>query len=635
MIDVLLVQLPLPQLNFGHQTANIAFGAACLKQAAEHLKVARVEILPQTAASYWGDAALLAYIGQLRPRIIGFTVYLWNVRRTLWLARRIKNLYAARIIVGGPEVTPDNPLVADESIDFCVFGEGEALFTQLLQDPDAWSPGNGRQPLENHFATAPSPYFTVPLAPELEGTMLLETMRGCPHRCAYCYYNKSHERLVFKEDRLVLDGVAWALARNVKEVYFLDPSLSSRPGLKLLLKEMARLNNDHRLSFISELRADSVDAELAGLLAAAGFKWLEVGLQSTNPTALKAMHRSTDLMTFVQGVHHLTQRGINTAVDLIVGLPGDDPAGFDRTTRFVVDHGLHHDIQVFPLSLIPGTEFRRRHQELGLIYDPEPPYTVLSTPEFTSRQMFEAFDLAEERFDVALYPLPDLDLTYQTPRPGDPEAAQETSIPFNGRSLIYKAVLRKGRGDGQYASLAQQVTHPYQLLVPPATPLPEVVRALSIFTAANPHTPLELVFFDPRPRPDVQRLLNAAQLARPNYLDKDLRLLYPEPGNRAILFTVVSEHPREGFASPMQRHIFWWRRTLLPDQARIAQLEAHGFDGILIDPQAPQPLLNQWQDEMAPLADDLILIAFAWPGLHKRWLQKTRAEGYCLAVLPG
>ncbi|MDA8142295.1 MAG: B12-binding domain-containing radical SAM protein, partial [Desulfobacteraceae bacterium] len=497
MIDVLLIQLPLPQLNFSHQTANIPFGAACLKQATEHLKDTRVEILPQAAASYWGDAALLSYIDQHRPKIIGFTVYLWNVRRTLWLARRIKNLYPARIIAGGPEVTPDNALVQEDCIDFRVYGEGEALFAQLLQDPQAWLPGHGRLPLENYFTTAPSPYFTVPLAPELEGTMLLETMRGCPHRCAYCYYNKSHTRLNFKEDHLVLDGVRWALSQPVKEVYFLDPSLNSRPGLKALLKEIARLNSDHQLAFISEMRADAVDEELADLLAAAGFKWLEVGLQSTNPAALKAMRRKTDLARFVQGARRLIQRGVDAAVDLIVGLPGDDPAGFDRTTQFVVEHDLHKDIQVFPLSLIPGTEFRRRHKALGLTYDPEPPYTVISTPGFTSQQMIEAFDLAEERFDVALYPLPDLDLTYQSERRTDIENAQDINVQWPQTRLNYKIVLNKDRGAAHWSALARQVTQPYQLLIPPSTTFETVLAALPVFTEANPYTPLELVFFSP------------------------------------------------------------------------------------------------------------------------------------------
>lgn len=634
MTQVLLIQLPLPQLNFGHQTGNIPFAAACLKQTAQSIKNVKIEILPQSFASYLGDAAILNQVDRRRPEIIGFTVYLWNVQRTLHLARRIKQIYSPRIIMGGPEVTPDNPLVHDSAIDFNVYGAGEAIFAELLQSSGPWSRRSGYGSEPQHFATWPSPYISVPLSPDLEGTMLLETMRGCPHRCAYCYYTKSRTGLVFKEDHIVLEGVAWARGRNIREVYFLDPSLNSRPGLKVLLKEIARLNSDHKLSLISEIRADFVDDELAGLLAAAGFKWLEIGLQSTNPVALKQMHRNTDLKRFVDGAQRLKRRRIDAAVDIIVGLPGDDPDGFDRTTRFVVDHDLHHDIQVFPLSLIPGTEFRQRHKELGLIYAPTPPYTVISTPDFSEGDMIEAFDLAEERFDIALYPLPDLDLAFQTALCTDPAYPKDITLGWADTELIYKVALRNDRPAEEYEALAQRVTHPYQLIVPPATPFGKVCTVLSIFTRHNPHTPLEIVFWAPRQLPDVQLMLASAGLARPHYLDNDLRLLYRKPGNRAILFTMVSGDQRKSFSGPMQRHIFWWRRPQLPDSKRIAQIEAGGFDGILIECGATPDQIERWQQEMAPAADEMILVDFARIDQHKQWLQRTCAGDYCLQVLP-
>jgi len=46
---------------------------------------------------------------------------------------------------------------------------------------------------------------------------------------------------------------------------------------------MARMNAGGRTRMFSEIRAEAVDDELADLLAAAGFTWFEIGLQSTNP----------------------------------------------------------------------------------------------------------------------------------------------------------------------------------------------------------------------------------------------------------------------------------------------------------------------------------------------------------------
>ena len=58
MIKALLIQLPVPQLNFGHRTGNIPFAAACLKEAAGHIPGTETLLFPQLSASYMGDAAL-------------------------------------------------------------------------------------------------------------------------------------------------------------------------------------------------------------------------------------------------------------------------------------------------------------------------------------------------------------------------------------------------------------------------------------------------------------------------------------------------------------------------------------------------------------------------------------------------
>ena len=582
-----------------------------------------------------GDTALLDYILALRPDTIGFTTYVWNVTRVLHLIKELKAHYRPRVVLGGPEVTDDNPLIDDDLIDFRVYGEGERLFAQLLQQPELWSRRSGCADAGDLFSIFHSPYLSSMLRPEIENSMLLETMRGCPYTCAYCYYSKSRRQPLFKEDLRVLEGIDWAIERDVKEIYFLDPSLNSRPGLKSLLKKIALRNKDHRLSLISEIRADAVDEELADLLAAAGFTWFEIGLQSTNPEALEKMRRKADLERFLRGVAALKQRGIKTAIDLIVGLPGDDWAGFEATLQFILDHKLYDDIQVFPLSILPGTEFRRNAKRLGLVYEKHPPYTIIHTPTFSQTEVLHAFEHAENRLEVSLYPMPDLDLSWRTVNNDEMQTAADISVALDGQRLLYKIWLRLDRSFEDLAALARRVTHPYQLLIPPLAIDPEYVsHAISIFTHANPHTPMELVYFDPPRMPAVRRLLHAAQMARPHYLDGYLRPLFDQGGNRSIMFTVATTEMRARFDGPMQRHAHWWRHPYLPTPDAIHGLESQGFDGILIDSTATVDRVRAWQDKLACQADDLIHISFAQTRLYKRWLRKTAGDAYCLHVLP-
>jgi hypothetical protein len=88
MTDVLLLQLPVPRLNFGVQTGNIPLGAACLKMAAQPASQVRVDILPESIVSYLGDAALLDILVARKPDIVGFTVYCWNLQRALFFGKK-------------------------------------------------------------------------------------------------------------------------------------------------------------------------------------------------------------------------------------------------------------------------------------------------------------------------------------------------------------------------------------------------------------------------------------------------------------------------------------------------------------------------------------------------------------------
>ncbi len=634
MFQAIVIQLPVPQISFGRLTGNIPLAGACLRQAARHLSGVDLQIMPESVASYLGDAAVLAWVLERKPDLIGFSTYVWNIRRVLDMARRLKASYGPLIVLGGPEITPDNPLIDAPHIDHCIHGAGEAAFVHFLQRLNGLAERSAL-PAQHEFEHCPSPYLTIPLEHRIERMMLLETTRGCPYHCAYCYYNKASRSLAFKEDRHVLEGVSWAAANAIEEIYFLDPSLNVRPDLRSLLEKIAACNPDRRMALSSELRAESVDAELAARLAAAGFRRLEIGLQTTNPQALECIRRPTDLKRFAEGIVHLKKHGISCSVDLIVGLPGDTPSGFERTVQFVRDNHFDDAIQVFPLSILPGTEFRRSHRTLGLSYDPDPPYLVTRTRDFTLGQMRDAFELAEAAFETSLYPRPDLDASWRPPGCEAIENAGDIAAVIDGRPYVYKVMLHPHRGLDELHRVALQVTHPYQILIPPAlADIGRQAEAIDLFSECNPHTPFEVIFYDPQQQPQTAALLRAVRLHRPHYLDGDLRFANAAPGNRAVLFTLVSSTYLAAFDGPDRRSVYWWRSERLPDMDDFFSVERGGYEGILIDPQPPRDV-GAWQDRMAPAAGELPAISFAAPCFQRRWVELTARDAYYPAILPG
>ena len=131
-MNILLIQLPIPKLNYGLKTGNIPLGGACLKQAASDLKQFNIDILPESIASYIADSALINLILKKNPEMVGFTVFAWNVERTLYIAEQLKKQSDITIILGGPEITRDNKLLESQFIDHYVYGEGEQAFINLL-----------------------------------------------------------------------------------------------------------------------------------------------------------------------------------------------------------------------------------------------------------------------------------------------------------------------------------------------------------------------------------------------------------------------------------------------------------------------------------------------------------------------
>jgi hypothetical protein len=413
------------------------------------------------------------------------------------------------------------------------------------------------------------------------------------------------------------------LNHNAKELYLMDPSLNARPKLSTLLEKISTLNSSKKLSIISEIRAESVTEYMAAQYAAAGFSQFEVGLQSTNPKALETMNRPTDLKRFVNGVSALEKQGIEATIDLIFGLPGDTPQGFRNSVDFILEHDFQDHIQVFPLLVLPGTDFRRQALALGLEFFPHPPYPVIETSAFSQEDMVQALDYAEEAFGRTFVPFPDLEISFIA------SGTKDLYICPDSRRLLAKLVLDTPRPLAEIDTLADCISSPFQIFFfADALDQDYINQVTTTVSKKNPFVPLELVFITSGFVPDTNAVLNAAAHIRPHFLDLDLQYLYPEPGNRSILFTLVSAGTTPFFQDTMQRQVLQWSGNGLPGLSILADL--FHLDGILI-PGRGEALLH-WQDAMAQIHEEIPPVSFADISLQVRWLSMTEKDKYHLDV---
>jgi radical SAM superfamily enzyme YgiQ (UPF0313 family) len=442
---IVLVQLPIPPLGPETIRGNVPLAAAYLKLYAEQKGLASsysIDLLPVAIANTLGDRALVAAIVERRPWMVGFTCYVWNIERTLWIAREVKRrLPEARLLLGGPEITPDNAWVLQTpDYDFAVIGEAEQTFAQLLfglldsEAPSALisglyvpSSGNGAR-----YDPAQRPGFRMPL-PDLnqlgspycagildaadEQMLLLETTRGYVFKCKFCYYPKSYDKQYYLGREQILASLAHARDRGAHEVFLLDPTLNQRRDFADLLRLLAQGNAGHRFTYFAELRAEGITEATAALLREANFTEVEVGLQSIEPEAQARMDRKNNLKAFERGVRAMRAQGIAVKVDLIVGLPGDTVASVRRGLRYLYDNGLYDDVQVFNLSILPGTAFRQEADELGLTFQPRPPYYVLRTSTLAREDLFGLMQEAEDLFGIEFDAPPPPVLTFDETGP--------------------------------------------------------------------------------------------------------------------------------------------------------------------------------------------------------------------------
>lgn len=328
--------------------------------------------------------------------VVGLSCYVWNIKTMLAAADLLRaQAPAVRIVLGGPEVGPvaSDVLRRNPQIDAVVISEGEVPFADIVQ---AWQADLGLEgvpgvcfrsgaeivetcaaPLVKDLGEYPSPHLERYI--DYTGRIAcIETQRGCVFQCNFCFYNKDYS---LRNRRFPLDRVKAellvALAGNIRELYLMDPVFNLNAARAKEICRFIAAHNPLKIPVHSEIWAEFVDDELASLMRAAGFASLEVGLQTTDPTALATADRRLRLERFNEGIAHLHRHHLAFELQLIYGLPGETRSTFRESLNFGMSLDPTH-LSVFRLMVLPGTELWRKAESLSLTFDPEPPYHAQS-----------------------------------------------------------------------------------------------------------------------------------------------------------------------------------------------------------------------------------------------------------------
>lgn len=351
-----------------------------------------------------------------RPDLLAATAWLFNHEQLLHIISRVKALLPqCCIVLGGPEFLGDNEFfLRSNPFVSCVFrGEGEEVFPQWIthrNHPAEWKNIPGLCYLDSHgnyidngIARVLDFHHLVP--PEKsrffnwnKPFVQLETTRGCFNTCAFCVSGgeKPVRTLSIEAIRERLQIIH---RHGIKNVRVLDRTFNyNTRRAKELLELFLEFAPDIRfhLEMHPALLSEELKEELKRLPE--GLLHLEAGIQSLREPVLVQSRRIGRLSDALEGLKFLCALpNMETHADLIAGLPLYHLSEIFEDIRVLAEYGAG-EIQLESLKLLPGTEMRRRAEELGIQYSPFPPYEVLQTREInvdelqTARQLSRLLD---------------------------------------------------------------------------------------------------------------------------------------------------------------------------------------------------------------------------------------------------
>ena len=340
---------------------------------------------------------ILKEIYRSGAEVVCFSCYIWNISFVRELIFDLKKILPGTAFwVGGPEVSFDaeNFLKEMPQVTGVMVGEGEETFLELaryyiekkgtLADIRGIAFRENGEIFHNGWREVMD-LSRVPFAYEqtedfANRIIYYESSRGCPFSCSYCL-SSIDKKLRFRNLELVKKELQFFLDRKVPQVKFVDRTFNCKHDHAMEIWKYILEHDNGVTNFHFEISADLLREEEMELMSRMrpGLIQLEIGVQSTNPDTIRAIHRNMDLKKLEASVARVKSFGnIHQHLDLIAGLPCEDYESFRRSFEQV--YRMKPDqLQLGFLKVLKGSSMYHEAQKYEILYKEKEPYEVLST----------------------------------------------------------------------------------------------------------------------------------------------------------------------------------------------------------------------------------------------------------------
>jgi putative methyltransferase len=323
------------------------------------------------------------------PNVAAFSFYSWNAKLSLHVAKKIKGRYPNCLLVFGGGSVPHDPVefMRDNPfIDVCVRGEGERPFGDILMrnlsswdfsdiPQVSWRKGkeiinnDGEYPFERDMDNMPSPYVgglfdkIITENTQFSFQAILETNRGCPFKCTFCYWGKGDigRRFKFHGLERVKQEIDWMGQNKIGYIFSADSNFGMHRRDIHLAQALA--DSKKRYGYPKRFRAcygkntDENIFNVGKVLFDHGLdKGVNLSRQSNDKMVLANIKRGNIKMeTFRTLQTKFSQSGIPTWTELIIGLPGETHDSFIAGVEDILNSELK-SLFLYWLEAFPNTD---------------------------------------------------------------------------------------------------------------------------------------------------------------------------------------------------------------------------------------------------------------------------------------
>lgn len=369
---------------------------------------------------------VLRGISAYNPKVVIFSVYIWNCTQCYGIAKELKKILPNTLIgVGGPEVSfkTENFLQENPQIDFISKGEGEKITLELCKihwNKSSFFYGGLKSFVEKNplidlctfnldfikdLSILPFPYPEFmeknrdksPLGPEAhpENRILYyESSRGCPFSCSYCL-SSIDKTVRFMPLNRVYDDLQIFLDAKVKLVKFVDRTFNLNEKRYIKIWEYIKNHYNGKTRFHFEIAAECLSDEALDFIKDMPKNSIqfEIGVQSINQKTLEEVGRKADLDNLSRIIKKIPPF-IHVHLDLIAGLPYESLAEFKKSFDYTF-RLKPNMLQLGFLKVLEGTRMEKFAKTHNFKFLSLPPYEVLSTPDISWKELIFLKDIEE------------------------------------------------------------------------------------------------------------------------------------------------------------------------------------------------------------------------------------------------